>query len=385
MEPIRTPRAIAGVAATAGLVFLSSIHEAAPATTRLAVAWNDAGSKTGALVGILPVEPPWAFDTPSFDTGPDSVLRYAGRRLFVVSPGTDTITQVHPRTLQVERVFKLPPGSEPLDIAVVGQRRAYVTRRHAARLLRIDLITEAQTESVDLSSFADGDGVPDLNMMERDGRRLFVQIRRLNTGGMGFFEPPAMIAVVDLRTEEIVDVDPATPEVEAIALEGTPPKMKMQVEPRSRQLFVGATGGFFDAGGLEVIDLRTLRTRGLVLREEDGQIGADLGAFVMIDGDSGFLVFSTDLLLSSHLKPFTISGGVEPGPEMHVSLDYFMPSLVLDRRNQLLLVPDGGFASSGIHVFDAVTRTRLTKSPAATSGPPSDLVLTGSAAQTLEP
>jgi hypothetical protein len=185
--------------------------------------------------------------------------------------------------------------------------------------------------------------------------------------------------VVKIRSERLVDVDPALPGIQAIALEGTPPKLKMQVMPRSQRLVVSATGAFFDAGGLEVVDLAALRSLGLVVREADGEVGADLGAFLMLDDDRGYLVFSTDLLLSSHLKRFTVSGGVEPGPELHVGLDYAIPALVRDAPTDTLFVPDAGFNASGIHVFDASTGTRLTTSASATAGPPSDLVLAGKA------
>jgi hypothetical protein len=87
----------------------------------------------------------------------------------------------------------------------------------------------------------------------------------------------------------------------------------------------------------------------------------------------GYLVYSTDLLLSSHLHQFTLAGDI--GPELHVSLDYFAPALEVEPRAGLLFVPDGTDGRMGINVFDAATGARLTPAPTATTGPPSDLVL----------
>jgi hypothetical protein len=42
---------------------------------------------------------------------------------------------------------------------------------------------------------------------------------------------------------------------------------------------------------------------------------ANAGAFAMVDAQSGWLVFSTDLLLSSHLHAFTLTGGMNPEPD----------------------------------------------------------------------
>jgi hypothetical protein len=151
----------------------------------------------------------------------------------------------------------------------------------------------------------------------------------------------------------------------------------MQIAPGTRRLFVSATGGFFDAGGIEVIDLDGLRSLGLVIREADGFTGADLGAFVMVTAQRGFLVYSTDLDLSSHLKPFSLSGGVEPGPELHVSVGYFVPALAHDARTRTLFVPDGVFGRQGVLLFDADSGDRLTTEPLPTQGPPTDLLLRG--------
>jgi hypothetical protein len=112
-----------------------------------------------------------------------------------------------------------------------------------------------------------------------------------------------------------------------------------------------------------------------VIREADGLTGADLGPFVMTTAERGFLVFSTDLDLSSHLLRFTLSGGVEPGPERHVTVGYSMPALVHDPASNTLYAPDGAFGKQGIFIFDATTGERLAVDPAATDGRPTDLTL----------
>ena len=202
-----------------------------------------------------------------------------------------------------------------------------------------------------------------------------MQIRRRDDDGA--FTPPAMIAVVDLETETLVDANPARDGVQAIELAGTSPKMAMQVIGDPPKLFVSASGGFFDSGGLERIDLDTLASEGLVIAEADAVVGADLGAFVMTSESEGFLVFSTDLLLSSHLKPFTIEDGPAPGFEWIVSLDWFAPALAYDPETALLYYPHndtGGSPGTGVHVFDTVTGERLTDAAAPAPGPPSDLL-----------
>ena len=69
------------------------------------------------------------------------------------------------------------------------------------------------------------------------------------------------------------------------AEERTAPKHKMQVVPETRRLFVSANGVFWDEGSLEMIDLDTLRSLELFLREADGTLGVDLLAFVLVTPD----------------------------------------------------------------------------------------------------
>ncbi|MBM4265848.1 MAG: hypothetical protein FJ144_04430 [Deltaproteobacteria bacterium] len=322
----------------------------------------------------IDVRAPWAFETAAIETGSAPTLHFGGGLLFATSAQAGTVTIIDPHAWEVLRVVSLGEGSEPDDVSAVSRRRAYVSRRGATHLLRLDPCTGETAEGIDLRPLADADGIPDLGSTVRDGRRLFVQVRRLNGDAPGGFEHPAQIGVIDLATEELVDVDAQTAGVQGIALEGTLPKTRMQVVRSPRRLVVGASGGFFDEGGIELIDLATLDSLGLVVREADAQVGADLGSFVMTKRDRGYLTYSTDLLLSSHLHQFAVDGTVVP-EQLHVSVDYFAPALAHDPPSQNLFVPEAGFGAEGVHVFDARTGRQLTEELIRTSGPPSDLVI----------
>lgn len=277
-------------------------------------------------------------------------------------------------TWRVVRAFDLGSGSQLQDIAPRGSQ-AYLTRADATHLLRLDLRSGETVEVADLGLFADADGVPDLGMMAVHEGRLFVQIRRLDSMNSGQFTPPSYLAVVDLGSEQLIDVDPLTPGVQAIELQGSPPKFKMQVLPGTRQLYLSASGDFWDQGGIEVIDLDLLRSAGMIVREEDGQVGSELGPFVMLNPERGFLSFSTDFALSSHLSMFTSSGVVEPVPDFFVALGYFAPAVVHAPDAGHVFFPDAGFGATGVQVFAAHTGERLTRGPLQTSGPLTDLEL----------
>jgi hypothetical protein len=337
----------------------------------IAVAWNDSGAGTG-MLGAISANAPWNVRRGPISVGLDSVLHAAFGKLYVASGGDRTVRVVDPATWSIERSYVLAPGDEPLDIHVASPDLAYVTRRGAKQLLELDLATGMTHDGARLDVFADADGIPDMGTMVSDGGRLFVQVQRAN------FDDPApspqpLLAVVDLGSGQLIDVDPGRDGLQAIELDGTFPKMKMQVVHETAELFVSATGGFFDAGGIEVIDLETLQSKGLAIREADDFTGADLGPFVMVDPDRGFLAYSTDLLLSSHLHQFSVAGGVDPD-ELAVALDYFSPAIAFDPAANAVFFPIGGSLENGLHAFDAVTGARLTDHLIRTSGPPTDLI-----------
>lgn len=355
----------------AGGQFVDSAMAQTSSDRRLAVAWDDMGAGTG-MARAMSAAPPWAFQTDPLNIGQESVLRFAGGRLYVVSKADDTISVVDPDTWAIERVYSLTEGSDPLDIAVVSPDTAYVSRRLATHLLHLDLVTGTTTDVADLSIFADPDGVPDMSMMALHEDRLFVQIRRIDVSSSSFV-PPAYLAVVDVVTGQLIDVDAITPGVQAIELQGTAPKFKMQIVPQTRRLFVSATGDVFDEGGIEMIDLDSLQSVGLAVREADDMTGVDLGAFVMVTLERGYLTFTTDFGLSSHLIGFSLSGGVD-AEQLYETVGYFVPVLPYDAQTQTLFFPDGDASGSpGVHVFDAITGTRLTPEPIATSGLITDL------------
>jgi hypothetical protein len=342
------------------------------ADTGVAIAWNDFGANRG-MLGLIGASEPWPALQSPIPVGLDSVLHSAFGKLYVLSDGDRTVRVVDPIAWTVERSHALGPSDELVDIKAVSPDIAYITRRNAKQLLRLDLRSGMTEEVLDLGVLADPDGVPDLGTMTVHDGRLFIQLQRQYFDGPPPYPRP-FIAVMDISSEQLIDTDPVRDGLQAIELAGTFPKMKMQVVQQTQKLFVSATGAFFDAGGIEMIDLNRLRTDGLVIREADDFTGADLGAFVMVTPDRGFLAYSTDLLLSSHLHQFSLTTGVDQR-ELAVALNYFSPAIEFDSATNSVFFPVGGMPDDGLLAFDATTGTQLSGQLIATSGPPTDLAL----------
>ena len=295
------------------IVALSSVAatDTASAARRLAVAWEDSASGTG-MIQALAVEAPWEYASEPLEVGSNPILRFAEQRLFVLSPTDDSLQIVDSEHWMVERTYALPAGTAPTDVALIDALTAYISPDKSNQLLRLDLDSGDVTPYVDLSPLFDRDVMTDLGTMIVHGDRLFVQIQRATSSTPGDPDLAGSLAVIDLTTGELIDADPVVPGIQPIELQGTGPKFKMQVVPSTDELFVSATGAFFDNGGIEVINLNTLASQGLVIAEADGNTAADLSAFVMVTPDDGFLTFSTDFATSSHLHQFSRVAGVDP-------------------------------------------------------------------------
>ena len=350
---------------------------------KLAVAWNDVNHRTG-WVQAMDVDPPWNVSSDRIEIGPDALLRFAAGKLFVLRPSEDIISVVDPATWKITRSYSLASGTEPEDIAVTGEDTAFVTGRRATHLIRLNLVSGATQNVADLGLFADPDGVPDLGGMALHGGRLLVQVRRLNRDVSRGFVPPAYLAVVDAATGQLVDVDPFVNGVQAIQLAGTPPKRVMQFIPQARRLLLSATGDFFDEGGIEMIDLDSWRSLGLVVHEVHGFTGGDTGSFVMVTHERGYLVYTTDLTTSSHLNEFTLAAGPAPLPVFTI-VGFLSPALVFEHNGNRMFFANSDRSQPGVRVFNATTAEPLTTDPVPTGGPPSDLALLSDGPFSVQP
>ncbi|MDX2169626.1 MAG: hypothetical protein SF182_21330 [Deltaproteobacteria bacterium] len=366
----------------AALALLVVFLDAAGSAAQVLIAANSADNSAGQVM-LRRGHAPWRARATTLATGADTVLALGPRgQLAALSRASGELIIADATDLRPRRRIPLGAGAQLEDVSLSDACTAWLTRRNTGALLRVDFCGGAVRthDSVDLSPFADADGNPDLGALFVDGDHLFVQVRRRNEDAPLGHALPAYLAVVDLRSEQLVDTDPLAPGVQLITLSGTAPKHRMQIQPGTRRLLVSASGGFFDAGGLEAVNLDTLRSEGLLIREADGRTGADLGPFIMTTASDGFLVFSTDLDLSSHLLRFSLRGGVEPGPERYVTVGYAMPALVHEPRANVIFAVDGAFGRIGAHVVDASSGARLSRAPLATAGRPTDLLLLGPAA-----
>lgn len=329
----------------------------------------------------MALEAPFSAVTNLEPVGADPVVRYANGRHYVVNRFlADNIQVIDANDFRTRAEFSVGPTTNPHDILVLDDTRAYVSRYERTQLLLVNPATGALLDSLDLAPFADADGLPEMSMMARAGDRLFVQLARLDRPGGWGPAGAGALAVVDVTSNTLVDADPATAGVQPIALAGANPQGKMHVDESTGTLFVACAGvlGAWD-GGVERVDLLSLRSDGWVLREED--VDGDVGAFVM-RGAACFVLVSDDYFFDTRLLRFE-EGTAEPA--LLFERNAFLPAILHDPVTDHVFVADRTPSAPGVHVFDGASGERLTPNAISTGLPPVDMAIARGVAPLLPP
>jgi len=170
-------------------------------------------------------------------------------------------------------------SSNPCDLVFVNSQKAYLLRYGAARawIVNPSTTTEAgfKTGELDLSAYADADGVPEMaGGVIADGK-LFIILQRLDNA----FCPSntAYVAVFDVATDAEIDTGLGQGDMKGIPLPVKDP-LSIQYLPENNRVYVQGVGsfpGFCDptydyTGGIVSIHPRTYAT---VVVLDDGDAG----------------------------------------------------------------------------------------------------------------
>lgn len=341
-------RTILGLLAVAAVASVSALPAAAD---HLFVLTTDYETGSCSRLGLAS---PWPVDTDLEFLGPDPVARYAGNRIYVVNRfGADNLQVLDATTFNTLHQHSLGAGTNPQDIVVLGEHRAYVSRYDADTLVEIDPATGGVLSEISLLPLADADGSPEAARLFYDAPYLYVQIQRLDRNA--FYEPTGLsyLGVIDTRDNTLVDVDAGTAGVQGIALTATNPFGEMSFDlTRPSHLLVPCAGSFGNPndGGLEAVDLAGWESGGLLLT--GAALGGDLLDFAPGFGNVGFAIVANSSFVTC-LKRVDVAQGSVLGTA-HCSSGYDLADVLVTTEGYAF-VSDRTFVNPGIRVFDAIT------------------------------
>ena len=300
----------------------------------------------------------------------DAKVRAFGDRVYVINRlGQDNIIVLSKDDLASPITqYSTGNGTNPHETAVASDTKAYVTLYARDYLLIVNPATGDSLGSIDLSTFSDADGLPEASQMAQFGDHLYVAIQRLNRDT--FFSPTdfSTIAVIDTQTDALVDVEPGTDGIQGIRLQTTQPFGHTQ---RAGRWVIASVGSFgAQDGGIEVVNLLTLKTEGIVLSES--VLGGDVGPLSMLSDTVGYVVL-TDANFVNSIKQFDLAAGTASDPLPDHSGGFTPAISVLG--STLYVLDRGSFsdpASAGVTIYASATNT-MSAGPISTGIPPSDI------------
>lgn len=308
----------------------------------------------------------------------DAVVRTYRDKVYIINRlGQDNVLVLDHRDLKTPLTqYSTGNGSNPHDMAFVSEEKAYISRYGQTQLLIVNPVTGDLLGEVELSVFADADGLPEVSQLALYGNHLFAACQRLDRDNGWVPTDVSVIAVVDVLTDQVVDVDANTAGVQGIVMASKNPAGAVL---RGNKWFLSAVNTFDDLtdGGIEVIDLANLRSDGVVLGEM--ALGGNLSSMAMVSDDEGYVVV-LDASFVNVVKRFGL-GMQSVSAGLSGLSGGFVPSLgVFGGR---LYVLDGGSfvdpTSAGVKVYDVKT-DQLVAGPISTGLLPGSIAFVGSVA-----
>lgn len=295
----------------------------------------------------------------------DAVVRTYRNRVYVVNRlGQDNVLVLDGSDLSSPALqFSVGNGTNPQDIVFASETKAYVARLEAVSVLVVNPATGDSIGSIDLSFVADEDGFPEAAHLAIYEGRLYVTCQRLNQNA--FFAPTdrSEVVVVDVNTDRVVDLNAAQAGVQTIVLEAKNPLAQVQVKDK---LYLSCVGSFSDLadGGVEVVDLKGMRTEGVAIGESD--LGGNVGSVAMATGNRGYAVV-TDASFANSVKGFDLAAKRVSDPLPGTS-GGFTPALGA-LKGRLYVSDQGNPEGVGLRVYDTAADT-LVAGPISTGLPP---------------
>lgn len=251
--------------------------------------------------------------------------------------------------------------TNPHDIAFVSNDKAYVTLYDKSEILIVDPTPGADCAGfirgrIDVSAYADRDGLPEVDMMAIVGDRLYVTLEKLDREN--FFVPagPGGVLVIDTTTDVI--------QREITLSAGNPFSQTNGLVVWNDSLMVGEVNEFGkNDGGIERVDLATSTATGFIVTEET--LGGDVTDFVLVSGTVGYAIISLPDFTNAIVK-FDPSTGEKTGTLL--SGGSYADIEVNDRGE--LWVAQSTFGSAGIRIFRVSDEQEVTATPIDLTLPP---------------
>ena len=230
---------------------------------------------------------------------------------------------------------------------------AYVTRYESADLWIVNPVTGSHDGTISLAALADADGIPEMDRMMMVGPLLFVSLQRVNRNAG--FQPTdsSLVAVIDTRTDQLVDCDAAHAGVQGILLPRVNPVTPFVFDAPRTRLYLGCVGhyGALD-GGIVRVDPAGLVADGVAAPEDS--LGGDVLDVAFRDDDRAYAIVSDAAFNTSLIRWSPVTG--RRLDTLYSPSGFSLADCELSPAGDELWVCNSSFGAPGIQVFSTATQ-----------------------------
>jgi DNA-binding beta-propeller fold protein YncE len=284
----------------------------------------------------------------------DARVRWYDSRVYVVNRfGADNIEVLDGTSYAFVRQFSVGNGANPYDIAFASPTHAYVTRYESADLWIVNPATGAHTGTISLAGLADADGIPEMDRLEMVGPLLFVSLQRVNRNAG--FQPTdsSLVAVVDTRTDALVDCDPVAAGVQGILLPLVNPVTAFVFDAPRTRLYLGCVGRYGVAdGGIVRVDPVALRADGVAATE--AALEGDVLDLAWHDDARAYAIVSDPSFNTLLIRWSPVSGQRE-GTPLYSPGGFSLADAEVTPDGSEVWVCNSSFGSPGIRAFSTAS------------------------------
>lgn len=294
----------------------------------------------------------------------DAVAKTINGKIYVINRWQqDNITIFSPPDFNSPLIqFSTGNGSNPHDIVLSSSDKAYITLYQENYLLVVNPNTGEELKRIDISSFADSDGIPEADQMVIASGILYVTLQKLDESNQ--YQPAA--------NGEILMIDTADDTIRgSILLTGQNP-YDINYQSSMNKLIVSEVGSFYDLadGGIEMVDLITHEISAFILTESD--LGGNITDFVMKPSSSQGYIIVTDSSYNTSIVSFDLEQAVKL-KDVLIGKGFIYSGIALG--DEMLLVGDRTSTNPGVRIISTQTDQEITTKPIDTGLPPFSITI----------
>jgi DNA-binding beta-propeller fold protein YncE len=287
---------------------------------------------------------------------------------FVLRLGSDAIDVLNPNTFEIDEEYSVEPASNPQDIAVVSADRAYVSRLELNEILIVEPLTGDEIGTVDLSEYADDDGIAEIAGMQVMDGMVYALVQRIDRDNNW---TPA-------GTSYLVAIDAETGEIEGdFELAGTNPYEAIVYSEVLEKFIISEAGDFSDLenAGVEFFDPVEQTLSGFIVTEQE--LGGNVTKAVAVSETKGYALIGVEGENGNdtHVVIFNPETGKKTGTLIETE-GWNYGNIVLTPDQTELWVSDRTTEKPGIRIFDTETDEEKTDEPIDVGLPPSYICFT---------